>query len=100
MGNGTRVYSWAIAVCALVLTARGAAAQSLPAPWTSQDIGAVGLAGSAGYASGVYTVRGSGADIWGTADAFQSVLQPVTCDLTIVVRATVFAPFDCPLQPV
>jgi hypothetical protein len=69
-----------------MLLARVAPAQSLPAPWTSQDIGAVGLSGSTSYASGVFTVRGAGADIWGTADGFQSVLQPVTGDAQIVVR--------------
>src|ERR1051325_10197457 len=88
MGNGTRVYSWAIAVCALVLTARGVAAQSLPSPWTSQDVGAVGLAGSASYVGDAYTVRGSGGDIWGGADAFQAVMQPVVGDVQIVVRVT------------
>jgi hypothetical protein len=69
-----------------MLLARLAPAQSLPAPWTSQDVGTVGLGGSASYASGVVTVRGAGADIWGTADGFQSVLQPVTGDAQIVVR--------------
>jgi hypothetical protein len=41
---------------------------SLPAPWTSADIGAVAAAGSVTFADGRFTVRGSGADIWNTAD--------------------------------
>jgi hypothetical protein len=39
----------------------------------SQDVGAVGVAGSLRYDGVVHEVRGSGADIWGTADAFHVV---------------------------
>ena len=42
----------------------------IPHPWQHGDIGAVGRAGSATYSDGVFSVTGSGADIWGTADAF------------------------------
>ena len=59
---------------------------NVQAPWVSQDIGTVGIAGSASSTNGVLTVRGAGADIWGTADAFQSVLQPIPGDAQIVVR--------------
>ncbi len=86
MGNATRVGSWATGACVMLLQAHVALAQSLPAPWSGQDVGAVGQAGSASYANGVFTIRGAGADIWGAADAFQSVLQPVTGDSQIVVR--------------
>jgi carbohydrate binding protein with CBM6 domain len=58
----------------------------VPSPWTSRDVGAVVLAGSANYANGTFTVAGGGADIWGTADAFQFVSQPVTGDTQIVAR--------------
>jgi hypothetical protein len=58
----------------------------LPYPWLSQDIGAVGLAGGATYSNGVFSVTGSGADIWGTADAFRFVYVPVTGNCTIVAR--------------
>src|SRR3954453_1096421 len=46
-------------------------AQSLPAGWTAQDIGAVGSPGSSSASGGVFTVTGDGTDIWGSADAFQ-----------------------------
>ena len=48
---------------------------TLPTPWLSQDIGAVGRAGTASFATatGTYSVTGAGADIWGTADAFRFV---------------------------
>jgi beta-galactosidase len=56
-----------------------------PAPWLSADIGSVGLAGSATYCNGQFTVSGSGADIWGTVDAFQFVYVYVpvctNCDI-------------------
>jgi hypothetical protein len=63
-----------------------AVSTALPAPWTQQDIGAVGVAGSATYTNGTFSIRGSGADIWGTADAFHYVYQPLPGDGTIVAR--------------
>jgi len=62
------------------------AATLLPTPWTNQDIGSVGQTGSSSFASGVFTVQGAGADIWGTSDAFQAVMQPITGDVQIVAR--------------
>jgi glucose/arabinose dehydrogenase/regulation of enolase protein 1 (concanavalin A-like superfamily) len=59
---------------------------SLPAPWANQDVGAVGLAGSASYLSGAFTLQGSGADIWNYNDAFQFVYQPLTGDGQITAR--------------
>ena len=56
----------------LLVTTTNAA---LPSPWVNQDIGSVGVAGSATYTNGTFTVKGSGADIWGTADTFQYVWQ-------------------------
>ena len=63
-----------------------AIAPALPDPWQAQDIGAVGVAGDAAAAGGTFTVRGSGADIWGTADAFQFVWRRLTGDGEIVAR--------------
>jgi hypothetical protein len=50
-----------------------AAAAQLPDGWTSTDVGAVGIAGSAALSGSTWTVQGSGADIWGTSDSFQFV---------------------------
>jgi len=58
----------------------------LPAPWADQDIGATNVVGSASYSSGTFTVKASGADIWGTADAFHFVYQQITGDATIVAK--------------
>src|SRR5262245_55145095 len=61
---------------------------ALPSPWLNADIGAVGAAGSASHSSGVFTVRGSGADIWGNADGFQFVYQTLNGNGQIVARVT------------
>jgi regulation of enolase protein 1 (concanavalin A-like superfamily) len=58
----------------------------LPQPWSSEDIGAVGLSGSASYSNGTFTLNGAGADIWGTADSFHYVHQSVSGDVEIVAR--------------
>ncbi len=61
---------------------------SLPAPWQRMDIGAVGYTGTATYSSPTFTIQGSGADIWGTADAFCYVYQSWTGDGTVIARVT------------
>jgi uncharacterized protein YceK len=60
--------------------------QPLPSSWLDQDVGSTGLAGSASYANGVFTVKGAGAQIYGTADAFHFVYQPLSGDGTIIAR--------------
>ena len=58
----------------------------LPSGWSGGDVGSVGASGSSGYTSGVYTVHGSGADIWGTADGAYFVRQQITGDCDIRAR--------------
>jgi regulation of enolase protein 1 (concanavalin A-like superfamily) len=60
----------------------------LPSGWTSADIGSVGVAGSTSESGGTYTVSGSGADIFGTADAFQFASQTLVGDGEIRARVT------------
>jgi regulation of enolase protein 1 (concanavalin A-like superfamily) len=72
-------------LAALLLNATVTWAQ-LPAPWDNQDIGSVGRAGSASLSSGVFTVNGSGADVWGSADGLHFVYQELTGDGQIVAR--------------
>jgi endoglucanase len=57
-----------------------------PYPWVSLDIGAVGVAGGVAFSNGVFAVGGSGADIWGTTDAFRFTYVPVTGNCTITAR--------------
>ena len=55
-------------------------------PTTSVDIGQVAAAGSTSTANGVYTVRASGADIWGTQDEFRFVHAQLSGDGEITAR--------------
>jgi regulation of enolase protein 1 (concanavalin A-like superfamily) len=61
---------------------------TFPAPWVRQDIGAVGASGGGGYDIGTdtFTVKGAGADVWGTADALHYVYRPLSGDGSIVAR--------------
>jgi hypothetical protein len=59
---------------------------SLPSPWQTSDIGSVSATGSANYANGTFTLVGSGADIWGTADEFRYVYQTASGDCEMRAR--------------
>ncbi|MFM2198670.1 MAG: hypothetical protein RLZZ505_2102 [Verrucomicrobiota bacterium] len=58
----------------------------LPAPRLTTDIGNVGLAGSASFSSGTYTLQGAGAGITNTADACRFVYQTGSGDCSVTVR--------------
>ena len=60
----------------------------MPAPWHNQDVGPIGVAGSAALSQGTFTVKGSGADIWGSTDAFQYVYQTISGNGELVARIT------------
>ena len=70
----------------------GTGGGGLPAPWTDVDVGAVGVAGSATANGSTINVSGSGADIWGTADAFNFVSQPLNGDGEITARVASVQP--------
>jgi hypothetical protein len=59
---------------------------SLPVSWSHGDVGSVGAAGNASQTGGTFTVSGSGADIWGTADAFHYAYTPMSGDGAIDAR--------------
>jgi regulation of enolase protein 1 (concanavalin A-like superfamily) len=63
---------------------------SSSASWVTQDIGKVGLPGNIEYSTfpTAMTIEGSGADIWGTADAFRLHSQSWTLDGTVTARVT------------
>jgi len=61
---------------------------TLPAGWQSQDIGPVGVPGSASEMSGTFTVNGAGEHLWGTEDAFHFAFRSLTGDGTIVAQVT------------
>jgi phosphatidylserine/phosphatidylglycerophosphate/cardiolipin synthase-like enzyme/regulation of enolase protein 1 (concanavalin A-like superfamily) len=67
-------------------TGGGSGTTTLPNGWTTSDIGGVAAAGSASVSGSTFTVKGSGADIWGTADEFRFVYKPLTGDGSITAR--------------
>lgn len=58
----------------------------LPLGFVSRDIGAVGAAGRASFADGTWTVEGSGADIWDTADELRYVYLPAGPQFSFTAR--------------
>ena len=46
----------------------------------------MGATGSFNLSSGVFTIQGSGADIWNSADEFRYVFQALTGDCSITAR--------------
>ena len=66
----------------------------LPTPWASRDVGATGLAGAAISDNGAWTVRGVGADVWDSVDAFHYAARPLTGDGTIVARVAAVSAGD------
>ena len=61
---------------------------NVPSPWITQDLGATGVWGSASQANGVFTLAGSGDDIWNSADAFRYTYTSFSGDGTISCRVT------------
>jgi hypothetical protein len=57
--------SLAVLTAATVMPRQVTAQTSLPSPWISQDIGGPAAAGGASLSGGVFTISGSGQDIWG-----------------------------------
>lgn len=60
--------------------------RSLPAGWSSSDIGTAGIVGASAFADGAFRVSGAGEDIWAAADGFHFVSQEAGGDLTLVAR--------------
>ena len=59
---------------------------AVPAGWQNRDVGAVGAPGSASFNGGVFSISGSGADIWGTADELHYAYITVSRDFEIIAR--------------
>ena len=67
-------------------TPAAAETSGLPAPWTNADVGTVGADGTATCSGGTFTLKGSGAGIAGTADAFQYVYAPLNGNASLTVK--------------
>lgn len=64
--------------------------QPLPSGWLNQDVGAPTTAGSATYASGTFTVQGTG-QISSTSDKFHFAYRPLAGDGSIIARVSSFS---------
>src|SRR5581483_4618507 len=65
-----------------------AGATPVPAPWREEDVGDPSLGGGASFADDQWRVSGAGRDVWGAADAFHYVYQPLHGDGEIVAHVT------------
>jgi regulation of enolase protein 1 (concanavalin A-like superfamily) len=66
-------------------TFSGVSVVSVPR-WTTEDIGAVPIAGTFTSGSSTLDISGAGADIWGTADAFRFAWVRMSGDGEVVAR--------------
>jgi endonuclease/exonuclease/phosphatase family metal-dependent hydrolase len=80
--------SFVVTFFAVVLAAGTVSAQTLPSGWSTKDVGAVAVAGSATSVNNIFTVAGSGVDVWGAADEFRFVYTQLTGDGDIVTKVS------------
>jgi hypothetical protein len=86
-----------ITIAAILIMALGlpALAAAPPAPWIAKDIGEPGAKGSTDVdANGVWTLKGDGDDIFGTADNFQFAYQLIKGDASISIRFLTMEPVE------
>jgi hypothetical protein len=65
---------------------RTATVSQFPAGWFSGDLGSVDVSGETTVIGGSWALHGAGADIWGTADAFQFAYRRIDGDFDIEAR--------------
>jgi hypothetical protein len=65
-----------------------------PQGWSCGDIGAASPAGNQTLTSGSWTIQGGGPDIWGTADAYHFVWQPLPGDGSVNSAVTSLSASD------
>jgi regulation of enolase protein 1 (concanavalin A-like superfamily) len=64
----------------------GTDTSGFPSGWTDADVGDTGAQGSGTFYNGTFTVKGAGADVWGTADAFNYAYTTLVGDGMIQAR--------------
>ncbi len=73
-------------VCRSLTVGPPSVGSTLPAGWTSQDIGSPGVAGSTSASGGTFTVNAGGSDIWGASDQFRYTYQSMSGNGEIIAR--------------
>ncbi len=77
-----------------LLPASGIVVASASSPWSNTDVGSVASTGN-GTPGDIFTIDASGADIYGTADAFQYIYQPMSgSNGQLVARVTSIEPIN------
>ena len=74
----------------------------LAGDWGVQDIGAMGILGSADYAAGEFTLRGEGAPMGNAGEMFHYVYHHLPADGQLIAHVQSLAPIDsesAPLDP-
>jgi regulation of enolase protein 1 (concanavalin A-like superfamily) len=81
-------FAKSLLLVSIVLACSQAAQAALPPGWTDADIGSPGLAGSASYNNGNWTVTGGGSDIWNAADQFNFASTMLYSDGALTTQVT------------
>jgi endonuclease/exonuclease/phosphatase family metal-dependent hydrolase len=75
-----------ISMFAVLGVSAQAVAQTLPAGWSTRDIGSTGATGSASTVAAGMVLTGAGLDVWGTTDQFRFAYTTLTGDGAIVAQ--------------
>ena len=75
LNDSPQNYNWASQVLNYTL---GTGRAALPGAWSDATIGSPTIPGAGSYSKGVFTVFGSGSDIWNSSDQFNFVSRPLT----------------------
>jgi hypothetical protein len=65
-----------------------------PGGWLCTDVGGATPAGTQDLVNGSWTVQGGGGDIWGTADSYRSVSEPLAADGKVSAQVNSQSPGD------
>jgi len=79
----TATYSGLAVVIPRALPAAPRSSAPCLAGWSCSDIGNPALIGSQSLTNGLWTLQGAGTDIWGIADQFHFVWQPLAANATV-----------------
>ena len=78
--------SFCLGAALLALAPHGYA--QLAPGWSDTDIGSPGLTGSASWSAGAWTISGSGADIYNTADQFNFAYTNAGLNMVLIAQVT------------
>lgn len=82
----SRATQWGFSLWEFAVMGSPLASTTLPAGIKATDIGAVGIPGSTTFTQSKYTLKGAGADIQGTSDAFHFVYGDLVGDGEVTAR--------------